>query len=461
MGGGASKSKVQTLGGKAGAKEVERLREQVNELREKVKMYESGAVEQKSGLSEASMEKDSVMRAASYVSEHWDAQKRAKRLHDQHAHHEQLLKAKVDAQMKKKRESLGSRLAARIKLKQTKVLQKAPIFASLEDSVISEIVDKMEFQQFGPGEVLCNQGDPADIFYVIIQGECHVLVQQEIDGTEPTKIGNSEEADAAVQVGLLHELDFFGESALFDAAGADGRSAPVQKAAQRLRTATVKAGLEKVVKVLGLHKDIFDTFVQQGKIDGKAVFKVRTTAMERQKMNKAKGLNVNVSFMYDSPPKPFELKPCNEAQEKNTHRDLIVALQKAESARDIAQSSEVAALQKFYAAKSKIKALEDEIKTLKASNESEYTITQSGLSDVTMSSAEKMSLRVSKHMSAAKVSQDEARKARLAKLEEMKAKAATRTGLSSNIILDKKRRDSDEERLHRRIEDPKRAALLK
>jgi CRP-like cAMP-binding protein len=53
------------------------------------------------------------------------------------------------------------------------------MFSDCDSVTIDKIVDAMKYERFQPGDVLCEQGDRADRFYVIVMGQCGVTVVRE------------------------------------------------------------------------------------------------------------------------------------------------------------------------------------------------------------------------------------------------------------------------------------------
>ena len=54
------------------------------------------------------------------------------------------------------------RLQARILVKRARALQKAAIFAHLDESAVGKILDATEYKQYSCGTVICKQGAAAD-----------------------------------------------------------------------------------------------------------------------------------------------------------------------------------------------------------------------------------------------------------------------------------------------------------
>ena len=149
-------------------------------------------------------------------------------------------------------------MKARKKAKQFQALAKTEAFAELDDGSRNQIVDAMEFVlKAGIGTTICQQGDVADVFYLIVSGRCDVV----IDGAS---------------VAALEELTVFGERALFpDAQGNAVRGASVI-------TAT------KEVQLLTLQKVSFDALVGSGTLNKDCVEKLKTIAAQRIVANELK-----------------------------------------------------------------------------------------------------------------------------------------------------------------------------
>jgi CRP-like cAMP-binding protein len=60
--------------------------------------------------------------------------------------------------------------------KDVETLRNIPLFAGLPTARLKLIAYTAEIVRFTPGEVLVQQGDPADAVYIIIEGETDVLV---------------------------------------------------------------------------------------------------------------------------------------------------------------------------------------------------------------------------------------------------------------------------------------------
>ena len=135
-----------------------------------------------------------------------ETQATAHEIHSNFHESEMALKAKHQKKQQRQRRSTQNRVMARLKIRQTKALNRVPLFASIPPyrlaTAIESILELTTYKKAFKNDVLCRQGEPANEFYIIVSGCCCVRVQ-----------GN-DKAAPPVQVGTLNELDFFGESAL-------------------------------------------------------------------------------------------------------------------------------------------------------------------------------------------------------------------------------------------------------
>jgi hypothetical protein len=104
----------------------------------------------------------------------------------------------------------------------------------------------------GKGTDVCVQGAVADMFYLIIVGSCGIIINDQ-------------------QVGTLHELDVFGEKALFP-----------NTQGQNIRGATVRMVTDEL-HVLTLKKKKFDALVAGGAFDMKCMAKLKLVMGQRAK----------------------------------------------------------------------------------------------------------------------------------------------------------------------------------
>ena len=251
----------------------------------------------------------------------------------QHAEKHALRFNRVQSQrQKKQKRHTQMRLKARSRVKQTNALARVPMFSDCDRTTIDRIVDSMKYERFPPGTVLCQQGDQADRFYVIVTGQCGVTVwRDDILGpkakkersrggggsskdnskgnkkedtvpsaTSPKKkalpglgfsnFNSAERRDsltkqllqlhgkvpqavvprATIRVGTLEALEYFGESALLGKAGVG-----------KTRAATVTTEGDANVQVLSISNEDFLSLVDQGFLNGTEF--LRTLQAENKK----------------------------------------------------------------------------------------------------------------------------------------------------------------------------------
>jgi hypothetical protein len=178
-----------------------------------------------------------------------------------HAHEARLREEHAERGAQQKRRT-QLRLLLRTQLRQTRALKKVPAFAPLDEAAISKVVDRMQYKKFAKGDLLCKEGDAADTFYVIMQGQCTVTV-------------------GSVRVGKVHRLEFVGETAL-ESIRADGAAAA---AAARVRSATVKVESESAM-VLSLSRKEFASLVADDTVRPEVVSAMREVREARLLLNR-------------------------------------------------------------------------------------------------------------------------------------------------------------------------------
>ena len=111
------------------------------------------------------------------------------------------------------------------------LLKKIPLFAKIEPSKLKLLAFTSERLHFGPGELLCRQGEPGSTAYIILDGEADVLVDT---------------PDGQISVAKLGKNDLVGEMAIL---------------IDIPRTATVQAIGD--VATLAISKDLFFRMVTE------------------------------------------------------------------------------------------------------------------------------------------------------------------------------------------------------
>lgn len=78
-------------------------------------------------------------------------------------------------------------------------LRQFPLFADLQTSTLSEVADKMMVQEAQAGDVVIQQGDPGELFYLIRSGRVEVVIEEEGRSRTVAELGDGQ---------------YFGEAAL-------------------------------------------------------------------------------------------------------------------------------------------------------------------------------------------------------------------------------------------------------
>ena len=108
----------------------------------------------------------------------------------------------------------------------------ARTFTAIQEKRLIEATRKLKSQSFTPGQIIINQGEQSDKFYIITKGYAEVLLQ-EPDGQQ-------------IVVARLQQGQYFGEIGLLR---------------EGARIATVRASFDSGVEVVALDKDTFEELV--------------------------------------------------------------------------------------------------------------------------------------------------------------------------------------------------------
>jgi hypothetical protein len=133
----------------------------------------------------------------------------------QHAHIERRRR-------KKERQELSVKIRA--------LLDKVPLFEALPAKDRDTVSEEAIIEEYGDGERIVRQGDPGDSLFIILSGDCDVLLEKE--------------GRTLKKVATIHQGDFFGEMGLLTG---------------ETRTATVKAS--QYATVARVDKPLFSTFL--------------------------------------------------------------------------------------------------------------------------------------------------------------------------------------------------------
>jgi CRP-like cAMP-binding protein len=67
----------------------------------------------------------------------------------------------------------------------SRLLRAAPIFAELSDDDFATLEDEVTFEQYAKGERVITEGKFGEAFYLLIEGECSVVLQGEMGNALP------------------------------------------------------------------------------------------------------------------------------------------------------------------------------------------------------------------------------------------------------------------------------------
>jgi CRP-like cAMP-binding protein len=174
------------------------------------------------------------------------------------------LDANIQMRSRKQKRKTQLRLKARSKLKKTKAMSKIEAFAILTEIETEAMIDVMTRECHLMGEALCQQGQVADRFYVVMNGECGAFVND--------KNGHR-------QVGTIPKFGFFGESSLLSKPGVDD-----------IRNATVEV-MSDSASLLVLTKIKFYELIDKGVLSAEILKGVKIVDKERQEQNLGESRN--------------------------------------------------------------------------------------------------------------------------------------------------------------------------
>lgn len=90
----------------------------------------------------------------------------------------------------------------REKMANIELMKELPVFESLNTGELVQIERVLHERQYGPGEVIFNEGEPGAGLYIIKRGE--ISIRKKIEGGD------------TIQLAVIPERSFFGELALLD-----------------------------------------------------------------------------------------------------------------------------------------------------------------------------------------------------------------------------------------------------
>lgn len=84
-------------------------------------------------------------------------------------------------------------------------MKEIPFLKSMPDEVVEKFVSIAAFEHFNDSDIVFREGDPADSFYIILQGEAFALKEIDIEKQEYKSIGILSKGDILGQIGGRQE----------------------------------------------------------------------------------------------------------------------------------------------------------------------------------------------------------------------------------------------------------------
>ena len=169
----------------------------------------------------------------------------------------------------------------RKKIKSLKTLKKVPGFSNMNDSQISKLVDTMKLLKFKPDEIICQEGDDANTFFVIIEGNCAITSLRHGTRTMAT----------------IGEMDFFGESMMTTNVAFRTRTATVTVVPEKDENEDMKKKARHGVQVLALERSQYDVLLSNNEINladmNKGIERISTQRKQENRQNLIAGKAMN------------------------------------------------------------------------------------------------------------------------------------------------------------------------
>ncbi len=176
---------------------------------------------------------------------------------------ERRLAAETESKRRMQHSRVDARIAARRKLRQSKVLRKVDVFSDLPEDSMAAIIESMQIEHVAAGETIVRQGTLSDKFFVIVHGSCTVWLKT------LTNLHGSE-------VARLSELNFFGESMIPQALRPAGSGGDEDDQPPAVRSATVSALPDTPVDLMTLTLQTLKRLLDTGRIDESAMRRVKS-----------------------------------------------------------------------------------------------------------------------------------------------------------------------------------------
>eukprot|EP00946_MAST-07B_sp_MAST-7B-sp1_P002059 g2059.t1 len=195
---------------------------------------------------------------------------KAERVEAEHFQYERHLLTETEKRRVRSKRRTMDRVKARSKIKQSNKMKQVEIFKMLNVDGISCLVDAMEMETFEQGQTIVEEKEDSDSFYVIVEGTC--VVKQNTFTSMPH----------GQKVGVLHELDHFGESSLIQ----------IVEGERQVRNASVVAESPKVV-VMSLSSSNLQALMEDDRIDRAAILQGVENVRRRRRAGTQRKLTGN------------------------------------------------------------------------------------------------------------------------------------------------------------------------
>jgi len=189
--------------------------------------------------------------AAAALDVDMDHEQHANNVIDEHHGHEERLNALHLKQSKRAKRNTQLRLLERSKVKSLKTLAQVPGFSQMNEAKMSKMVDNMKLIKYQPGDIICQEGDAANSFYVIIEGNCAITSLRH----------------GSRRMATIGEYDFFGESMMTTNKAFRTRGATVTVVPEDEENEDLKKKSRHGAQVLVLERKEYDTLCNDSFID--------------------------------------------------------------------------------------------------------------------------------------------------------------------------------------------------
>tara|TARA_B100000795_G_scaffold200391_1_gene154177 strand:+ start:73 stop:1515 length:1443 start_codon:yes stop_codon:yes gene_type:complete len=224
-------------------------------------------------------------------------------INEYHGHEERFNKlTKRRSLLSQKKTDL--RLLSRSKLKSSKALSKVPGFSHFNDSKISTMVDNMKLIKYGPNDIICNEGDVANCFYVILEGNCKITSIRH--GTE--------------RMATIGQHKFFGENALIGSSKKSERKrgASVTVVSEMEENEDMKQKGRHGAQVLVLERAQYDALCNGKDIDfADTNISIEEIATQRKRENRQSLIEMRKAMVLKGGEKKTEEKTSEEKRSEN------------------------------------------------------------------------------------------------------------------------------------------------